>query len=67
LTVISYELPYPGLDLDERTPLGISASTQNLLARLPAIASDRGNFRNSFSVPFRASFIFKELSWDVIV
>jgi hypothetical protein len=46
-------------DLNESTPSGISAPTQNLLARLPAIASDRGNFRNSFSVPFRASFIFR--------
>jgi hypothetical protein len=37
-------------DLNERTPSGISAPIQNLLARLPAIASASGNFKKSFSV-----------------
>ena len=49
-------------DLNERTPSGISAPIQNLLERLPAMASDKGYFRKSFSVLFMDSFIFKEPS-----
>jgi hypothetical protein len=49
-------------DLNERTPSGISAPKQNLLARLPAMASDKGNFKKSFSVFFRSLFIFNEHS-----
>ena len=50
-------------DLKANTPSEISAPMQNLLERLPAIASINGNFNKSFSVPFRAWPIFTESSW----
>jgi hypothetical protein len=40
---------------------------QNLLERLPAMASINGNFNKSFSVSFRASFIFEEFSGASII
>jgi hypothetical protein len=49
-------------DLNGRTPSGISAPHKKLLARLPAMASDIGNFKKSFNAFFRESFIFRELS-----
>jgi hypothetical protein len=45
-------------DLNARTPSGISAPIQNLLERLPAIASIKGNFNSSFNVSLRD--VFKE-------
>ncbi|MDW0269673.1 MAG: hypothetical protein QN860_09620 [Nitrososphaeraceae archaeon] len=46
--------------MNARGPSGISAPKQNLLARLPAMASINGNFNRSFSVSFNDS-VFKEL------